>query len=73
MPFSFHKATFYHMAPLNIDGIWMGIFTSAYMVFLLITFSILFLFWIVNVVRGAINANKGIHFKYPLTIRLLKK
>lgn len=68
LPFSFNS-----LYDGEIHGMWMNIFSSIYMIFLVIAFFILFLFWLINTVRGAITANKGISFKYPLTINFLAK
>lgn len=73
MPFSFLRFNFHYIAPIEINGVWISMLSSAYMIFLSIIFIALFLFWLINIIRAAISANKGIRFKYPLTIHFLEK
>lgn len=71
VPFSFHRFDFHNLSPIEISGMWIGMFSSGYMIIISIIFFALFLFWLINTIRGAIAANKGIRFKYPLTIHFL--
>lgn len=71
IPFSFHRFDFYHTIPIEINGLWIGMFSSVSMIFLVIILLALFFFWLINIIRGAVKANKGIRFRYPLTIHFL--
>lgn len=71
MPFSLHGMLLRNLIPSSIDGTWMGIFSSIYLVFLVGIFLALFLFWLVNIIRAAISANQGVAFHYPLAIKFI--
>lgn len=73
MPFSLPGFAFFHLSQMDFSGTWPGIFSSMYTLFLSVIFFALLLFWIINTIRGAMTANKGIKFRYPLTIHFLSE
>lgn len=51
-------------------GIISGLLTFVFVGFLLLL--AVFIFWLIYTIKGAMAADKGIRFRYPLTIRLIK-